>query len=75
MTQRDLYYNPNPVARLVGPKNETQVIFEGYELTALIDTGAQISAISESLACQAKLEIRDLGGLLTLEQFSGAEAP
>ena len=35
VTERDLYHNPNPIACLVGPKNETIVTFEGKEEKAL----------------------------------------
>ena len=43
------YYNPNPLYQLIGKANESNVIFENQSMTALIDSGAQISAISSSM--------------------------
>ena len=39
------YYNPDPIARLVGPANETFVKIEGKPYLALIDSAAQLSAL------------------------------
>ena len=44
------YYNPDPLYRLIGPVNKTEVNVEGVGMKALINSGAQISAISKSMA-------------------------
>ena len=43
------YHNPDPIARLIGPANETKVQIEGKSFLALIDSGAQLSALPESV--------------------------
>ena len=45
----DAYYNPNPLHRLIGKANESDVIVEGQTMKALIDSWAQISTISSSM--------------------------
>ena len=44
------YHNPDPLVRLIGPANEGKVKVEGVETTALIDTGACMSAITRGFA-------------------------
>ena len=46
LRQSDLYHNPDPLSRLVGEANESNVIVEGQETRALLDSGSQLSAIS-----------------------------
>ena len=46
LRQSDLYHNPDPLGRLVGETNESNVIVEGQETRALLDSGSQLSAIS-----------------------------
>ena len=41
------YYNPNPWARILGRKNETDVEIDGVISKALIDSGAMISVMSK----------------------------
>ena len=45
LRQSDLYYNPDPLGRLVGEANESNVIVEGQETRALLDSGLQLLAI------------------------------
>ena len=61
------YYNPDPLYRLIGPTNETELKIEGVRMKALIDSGAQISAISKSMAKTLGLPIRKLETLLDVE--------
>ena len=42
------YHNPDPLLRLIGPANEATISIEGQEFKVLIDSGAQLSTISES---------------------------
>ena len=44
------YHNPDPLLRLIGLANETTIIVEGQKFLALIDSGAQLSTMSRSLA-------------------------
>ena len=54
------YYNPDPLFRLIGESNEAEVQIDGNKLTALVDSGAQISAITNSMAKKLKLKIQKL---------------
>ena len=46
----DLYHNPDPIARLIGKRNETTVIVDGEKHPGLLDSGAQMSTITISQA-------------------------
>ena len=46
LRQSNLYLNPDPLGRLVGEANESNVIVEGQETRALLDSGSQLLAIS-----------------------------
>ena len=42
----DRYHNPDPLYRLIGPRNEINVVVNEELVKGLVDSGAQISAIS-----------------------------
>ena len=69
------YYNPDPLYRLIGPANETELKVEGIKVKALIDSGAQISAISRSMAQTLGLPIQKLEALLDIEGSAGTDVP
>ena len=69
------FLNPDPVAQLVGCANEVPVVMDGHEVTALVDSGAQVSNISAQLCKDLGLEIQPLGQLLELEGTGGAAIP
>ena len=46
-TARSKYYNPDPLAQLIGPMKETEIILKGAKMKALIDTGANISLLTD----------------------------
>ena len=69
------YYNPDPLYHLIGPANETEVQVEGQSMKALIDSGAQISAISESMVKTLGLPFWQLHTLLHLEGAGGLDVP
>ena len=61
------FFNPDPIACLIGHSNEAPVIIDGQEVAALIDLGAQVSSISAQLCEELTLQIQPLGQLLELE--------
>ena len=75
MALKDLYHNPDPLVRLVGEPNETSVIIEDHEVKGLVDSGAQISSISDKFAKLLGLKIRKLETLLDLEPTGGGSVP
>ena len=75
MLGEERYYNPDPLYHLIGPANETEVQVEGQSMKALIDSGAQISAISESMVKTLGLPSWQLHTLLHLEGAAGLDVP
>ena len=67
--------NPDPVARLIGRKNEGPIILEDKPLTALIDSGASVTTITEDCCQDLGLQIKPLGDLLHVEGTSGYTVP
>ena len=69
------YHNPDPIARLIGLANETFVKIEGKPYLALIDSGAQLSALPESLVKKLKLQIYSLNTIIKAEAMGGSLVP
>ena len=69
------FLNPDPIAHLVGHSDETLVVIDGQEVTALIDLGAQVLSISAQFCEELTLYIQLLGQLLELEGMGGAAIP
>ena len=69
------YHNPDPLLRLIGLANEATVIVEGQKLPALIDSGAQLSTMSEALVQALKLPIHKLNTLIEAEVSGGGTVP
>ena len=69
------YHNPDPLLRLIGPANEATISIEGQEFKALIDSGAQLSTISESLVTALKLPVHKLNTLIEAEVSGGGIIP
>ena len=44
------YDNPDPLCRLIGPRNGVEVIVNDERVIALVESGSQISAISMAFA-------------------------
>ena len=63
------------MVRLIGPANETQVKIENQNFTALVDSGAQISQLTESLVEALGLKIKHLKELLPLDGAGGIDVP
>ena len=73
LSEVDLYHNPEPLFRLIGEPIESAVFVDGEKVTALIDSVAQISSITISLARTLKLEIQNLETILDLEATGGLQ--
>ena len=72
---RDLYHNPDPLVWLIGEPNEMPVIIENSKVKGLVDSGAQISSISDKFAKLLKLQVHSLETLLDLEPMGGGSVP
>ena len=73
-TIKDKRY-PDPLLRLIGPANEATIIVEGQRFLALIDSGAQLSTMSESLVQALKLPVHKLNTLIEAEASGGGIIP
>ena len=73
--QSDLYLNPDPLVRLIGEPSKAIVKIEGQKFDSLIDSGAQISQLMESLVKALDLKIRNLKEILPLEGAAGIKVP
>ena len=69
------YHNPDPLVRLIGTPNESRVEIEGVPITALIDSGANLSAITKSFAEELQLDIKGLQTILDIEPTGGGRVP
>ena len=65
------YHNPDSLCRLIGPKNEVEVIVNGEQVPALVDSRVQISAVSMASAKRHGLPICQLQQLLDFEVLWG----
>ena len=74
-TIHDRYHNPNPIARLIGKRNESLVIVEGEEHPGLLDSGAQMLTITISQAKKMGLKIQHLENMLDIEGGGGIAIP
>ena len=69
------YHNPDPLLRLIGPANEATIILEGQRFLVLIDSGAQLSTMLESLVQALKLPVYKLNTLIEVEASGGSIIP
>ena len=69
------YYNPDPLFRLIGAANEADLRIDGHLTTALIDSGAQISTMTEKFAKRLRLKVHKLQQLLNIEGTGGGYVP
>ena len=58
------YYSPDTLMHLLGCANETRVVAEGVETMAFVDTGSQISALTEGFCTEMGLRILPLRNLM-----------
>ena len=71
----DHYHNPDPIARLIGKRNESPVIVDGVKYPGLLDSGTQMSTITISQAKKMGLKIQSLESLLDIEGGGGIAIP
>ena len=75
MKEFEKFQNPDPLYRLIGEANESEVKVEGVNFKALIDSGGQVSSILEPMTKLLGLEIQNLQTLLGLEGAHGGQVP
>ena len=75
LRQNDLYHNPDPLFRLVGKDNETNILVEGQEVRALIGSGSQLSSISLAWVKKLNLTPQQLWYILQIEGSGWLEVP
>ena len=65
------FLNPDPWSRLIGRDNEERIIVNGKTVTALLDTGSQVTYISLDY-CQAMgIPIHPINQLVKIERAGG----
>ena len=69
------FHNPDLLVRLIDTPNESSTIVEGAPITSLIDSGANISAITKSAVEELQLEVKGLQTILDIEVTSGGQVP
>ena len=69
------HHNLDLLHRLIGPRNEINVVVNEEPVKGLVDTGAQISAISMELVKRHDLPIFQLQQQLDFEGFGGVDIP
>ena len=69
------YHNPDPLLRLIGLANEATIVVEGQRFLVLIDSGAQLSVMLESLVQALKLPVHKLNTLIKAEASGGGIIP
>ena len=65
------YYNPDPLLRLIGEANETEVALDKAKVKALVDSGSQISTVTETLAKKMGWKVKSLRNILDIEGTGG----
>ena len=55
--------NPDPLARLIGRWNEADICVNGLNVRALLDTGTQVTSVSDALCARLGLQIYKLKGI------------
>ena len=61
----------NPWAKLIGRANEEQIMINGHPVTALLDTGSQVTHNSEAFCQTNNFQIYPLDKLVEIEGMGG----
>ena len=75
MTPAVPFLNLDHIAHIVGWSSEAPVIADGQGVTALINSGAQVSSVSSGFCKQMVLKVHHLDQLLELEGTGGSAIP
>ena len=65
------YYNPDPLLRLIGEDNETEIELDKTKVKALADSSSQISTVTEKFAKVMGWKIKSLINILDIEGTGG----
>ena len=63
--------NPDPWARLIGRANEEKIMVNGNTVTALLDTGSQVTYISLDYCQAMDIPINPIEQLVNVEGAGG----
>ena len=61
----------NPWTKLIGRVNEEQIMINGHPVTALLDTGSQVTHVSEAFCQTNNIQIHHLDKLVEIEGTGG----
>ena len=75
MKLADRHYNPDPLIRLIGPTNESEILIKNKSVKALIDSGAQISGILLKISKTTEIANTAVGSSSGYEGSGGIEDP
>lgn len=67
-TPKSRYHNPDPLAQLIGPMNETEINLKGVKLKALIGTWANMSCVNKWLVEKLQLPVQSLETVLNIKR-------
>ena len=59
-------------AKLVGRANEDQIVINGHPVTALLDTGSQVTHVSQAFCLAKGFQINSISQLVDIEGTGGA---
>ena len=65
------FLNPDPWTRLIGRANEEKIIVNGKAVTALLDTGSQVTHISLDYCQAVGIPIHPINQLVKIEGAGG----
>ena len=65
------FLNPDPWTRLIGRANEEKIIVNGKTVTALLDTGSQVTHISLDYSQAMGIPIHPINQLVKIEGAGG----
>ena len=65
------FLNPNPWTRLIGRTNEEKIIVNGNTVTALLDTGSQVTHVSLDYCQAMDIPIHPIDQLVKSEAAGG----
>ena len=70
--ERLIQEHNNPWTKLIGRANEEQIMINGHPVTALLDTGSQVTHISEAFCQSNNIQIHPLDKFVEIEGTGGA---